>query len=116
LSCRAKEVLVIFTTNDPIAMHFSWAPRKRAGGPLGQSEDLEAWEIAEEIKPLPSELRIRKMKASAFFLASLNLHLAQPQIRLLVIRWYNHLRLFACFGGGCVFLQVSLLCGEGMYV
>jgi len=65
LACRAKKVPVIFTTNDPIAIQFSWGATKRAGP--SKKLDLEAQEIAEEIKPLPSELIVRKTKASAFF-------------------------------------------------
>ena len=69
-TCRDKKIPVIFTTNDPVAMHFSWGPTKRPPSPLDEV-DLESWEIAEEIKPLPSELVIRKTKASAFFGTSL---------------------------------------------
>jgi nicotinamidase-related amidase len=60
-------MLAIFTTNDLIAMRFAWGVSKRSGGPLEKFEDLQASEIAEEIKPLPSELIIKKAKASAFF-------------------------------------------------
>ena len=66
LACRDKKVPVIFTTNDPVAMHFSWGPTKRPPHPLDKV-DLEAQEIADAIKPLPSEFVIRKTKASAFF-------------------------------------------------
>lgn len=67
LACRAKKTLAIFTTNDLIAMRFAWGVSKRQGGPLEKFEDLQSAEIAEEIKPLPSELIIKKAKASAFF-------------------------------------------------
>lgn len=67
LACRAKKVLAIFTTNDLIAMQFSWGPSKSSSGPLKNFEDLRASEIVEELKPLPSELVISKTKASAFF-------------------------------------------------
>lgn len=63
-SCRAKEVTVIFTTNDPLSQRFSWGPTKSAH--LGEL-DLESQEIADAIKPLPSEIVIRKTKASALF-------------------------------------------------
>lgn len=65
LACREKNVPVIFTTNDPVARQFCWGPTK-AAAPVGKS-DAEAQEIAEAIKPLPSELIIKKTKASAFF-------------------------------------------------
>lgn len=66
LACRDRNVPVIFTTNDPVAMHFSWGPTRRPPDPLDKV-DLEAQEIAEAIKPLPTEFVIRKTKASAFF-------------------------------------------------
>ena len=65
LACRAKKVPVIFTTNDIIGIQFSWGPTKRSGP--SQKLDLEGQEIAEAIKPLPSEFVIKKTKASAFF-------------------------------------------------
>ena len=65
VTCRSKKVPIIFTTNDPIAMQFSGGPTK-APAPSGKV-DLKAYEIAEMIKPLTSELVIRKTKASAFF-------------------------------------------------
>ena len=66
LACRNKKIPVIFTTNDPVAMYFAWGPTRRPPDPLDKI-DLEAQEIPEAIKPLPSEYVIRKTKASAFF-------------------------------------------------
>lgn len=67
---RSKKVPPIFTTNDPVTMHFAWGPTKRPPAPLDRL-DAASWEIAREIEPLPSELVIRKTKASAFFGTSL---------------------------------------------
>ena len=65
LSCRDKGVPVFFTTNDAVTRQFCWGPVKRSA-PSGKL-DMEGQEIADAIKPLPSELVIKKTKASAFF-------------------------------------------------
>jgi maleamate amidohydrolase len=66
---RAKNLPVLYTTVDPVAARFSWGPDKWSGP---QEEwNLESWEIAEEIAPLPSEPIIRKTKASAFLFTPL---------------------------------------------
>ena len=65
LTCRSKNVPVIYTTNDAVTRQFCWGPTK-SSSPSGKP-DLEGQEIAEAIKPLPSELVIKKTKASAFF-------------------------------------------------
>jgi maleamate amidohydrolase len=65
LACRSKHVPVIYTTNDAVTRQFCWGPAKSAA-PL-KTLDLKGQEIAEMIKPLPSELVVRKTKASAFF-------------------------------------------------
>ncbi len=66
-ACRAKKVLAIFTTGDAVTKRLFGGATKRIPRPQEKLEDVENQEIAEEIKPLPSELIIRKPKASAFF-------------------------------------------------
>lgn len=63
-ACRDRKVPVIYTTNDPITIQFSWGPTKNSGN---QEIDLEGNEIAAMIEPLPTEWVLRKTKASAFF-------------------------------------------------
>ena len=70
---RAKNLPVVYTTVDPVAAAFAWGPDKRSSPEeLRQAKwAAEAWEIADEIKPLPSEPIIRKTKASAFLFTPL---------------------------------------------
>jgi maleamate amidohydrolase len=65
VACRTKKVPVIFTTVDPISTQFYGDVTKNQFSP--EKFDMEAPEIADAIKPLPSELIIRKTKASGFF-------------------------------------------------
>ena len=65
IACREKNVPVVFTTNDPVARQFCLGPTK-ASIP-SEKLDPAGQEIADAIKPLPSELIIKKTKASAFF-------------------------------------------------
>lgn len=65
LACRERKVPVIFTTSDAVVTEFSRGPVKKTR--TSQRTGPEAQEIAEAIKPLPSELLIKKTKASAFF-------------------------------------------------
>ncbi len=82
-ACRARNVPIIFSTNDPLSIRFSWGPTKRSGH---QGEmDLVGNEIAEYIKPLPSEWVLRKTKASAFFGTPLAAALVNLQIDCLLI-------------------------------
>ncbi|MDP2730675.1 MAG: isochorismatase family protein [Dehalococcoidales bacterium] len=71
LACRAKKVPVIFTTGDPITAQFSWGATKATKSPRLDKSSLEGQEIADEIKPLPSEFIVKKTKASAFHGTSL---------------------------------------------
>jgi nicotinamidase-related amidase len=91
-ACRAKKIPVIFTTNDIVSIQFSWGPTKMAGP--SQKVDLKSQEIAEAIKPLPSELIIKKTKASAFFGTPLVSILHNLKVDCLVIT--------GCTTSGCV--------------
>ena len=66
---REKHLPVVYTTVDPVIANYSWGPDKWFGPQ--EKWDLESWEIAEEIKPLPTEPIIRKTKASAFLFTPL---------------------------------------------
>lgn len=66
---RSRGVPVIFTTMDPVARQFALGPTKHARPK--KDIDWRAEDIPEPIKPLPSELVIRRLKASAFFGTSL---------------------------------------------
>lgn len=63
-ACRSANVPVIFITGDAVTRHYQGrTSTKGAPGPL----NLAAEEMPEEIAPLPTELVIRKTRASAFF-------------------------------------------------
>jgi len=70
---RVKNLPVIFTTVDPVLAAFAWGPDKWSSHEEFRQEKWtgEAWEIADEIKPLPSEPVIRKTKASCFLFTPL---------------------------------------------
>ncbi len=80
---RAKKLPVVFTTIDPVAMRFAWGVDKRCGPDEKWPEG--AWEIAEEIKPLPSEPVIRKAKASGFLFTPLAPILHNMKVECLVV-------------------------------
>ncbi len=82
-ACRTKSVPVIFTTNDPVTIQFSWGPTKNSGH-TGEF-DLAGNEIAEAIAPLPAEWVLRKTKASAFFGTPLAAALVNLKIDCLLI-------------------------------
>lgn len=65
MACRDQGLPVIYTTNDAVTRQHCRGPTK-ISNPSGKI-DLEGQDIAEAIKPLPSELVIKKCKASAFF-------------------------------------------------
>ena len=65
LACRAKNVPAVYTTPDAVVRQFCSGPTKISNP--SKKLDVEGQEIAEVIKPLPSELVIKKTKASAFF-------------------------------------------------
>lgn len=65
LACRERRVPVLFTTADPVMRHFLQGATK-ASMPTA-TIDVKAQDIPESIAPLPSEVVIRKPKASAFF-------------------------------------------------
>src|SRR3972149_11573587 len=60
VACRSRSVPVIYTTNDAITRQFCWGPAKSAAP--SAKPDLEGQEIAEMIKPLPTELGVKKTK------------------------------------------------------
>ena len=60
--CREKKVPVFFTTLDIETVQTCGGPTKAI-----DKFDLDLQEIADPIKPLPSELVIKKTKASGFF-------------------------------------------------
>lgn len=64
-ACRKMAVPIIFVTGDALTRHHMGrsSTKNKEKGPL----DLAAEEMPEEIAPLPSELIIRKTRASAFF-------------------------------------------------
>ncbi len=66
---REKTLPVLYTTVDPVIANHSWGPDKWFGPQ--EKWDLDSWEIAEEIQPLPTEPIIRKTKASAFLFTPL---------------------------------------------
>jgi maleamate amidohydrolase len=65
LTCRSNNIPVIYTTNDAVMRQFCWGPAKSARP--AKTPDLEGQEIPEMVKPLPTEIVIKKTKASAFF-------------------------------------------------
>lgn len=64
-ACRARNIPVIYTTTDARTRQFCWGAVKDSA-PF-KTLNLEAQEIMDDIKPLPSELVLAKTKASAFF-------------------------------------------------
>lgn len=63
--CRVKSIPIVYTTNDPIMAEFTGLADKKSC--TGEKWAQESQEIAEEIKPLPTDPVIRKVKASGFF-------------------------------------------------
>ena len=70
---RARNLPVIYTTVDPVLGAFAWGPDKRSSPEEYRQAkwSSDAWEIAEEIKPLASEPIIKKTKASGFLFTPL---------------------------------------------
>lgn len=71
-ACRSAEIPAVFATGDTITRsHFGTSAKVDLGkeGAHGRDRkpDLEAEDMPDEIAPLPTELIIRKTKASAFF-------------------------------------------------
>jgi nicotinamidase-related amidase len=64
---------VVYTTVDPVLGAFAWGPDKRSSAEEYRQAKwaADAWEIADEIKPLPTEPIIRKTKASGFLFTPL---------------------------------------------
>lgn len=72
-TCRANNIPVIFIAHDHVtcdSCNLSVAKSWKSGH---ADDDSRAWEMPDSIAPLPSELVIRKTKASAFFQTPLNL-------------------------------------------
>ena len=80
---RDRMLPVVYTTVDPVAAHDACGPDKWSGPQ--DTWDSEAWEIAGEIKPLPSEPVIRKTKASGFLFTPLAPILHNMQADCLVV-------------------------------
>jgi len=70
---RAKNLPVVYTTLDPVLAAFAWGPDKRSSPEEHRQAKWsgDAWEIADEIKPLALEPIIRKTKASGFLFTPL---------------------------------------------
>jgi maleamate amidohydrolase len=70
---RGKHLPVIYTTVDPVLAAHAWGPDKRMGPEELMQEKWsgDAWEIVDGIKPLRSEVVIRKTKASGFLFTPL---------------------------------------------
>ncbi len=88
-SCRANHIPVVFTTGDAVTRPLLQGAVKGAGAGSvafpGTTGDLKGDEIPEQIAPLPSELVIRKSRASAFFGSSLVACLRSMNIESLLI-------------------------------
>jgi maleamate amidohydrolase len=84
---RARNLPVIYTTVDPVLAAFAWGPDKRSSPEEYRQEKYagDAWEIAEQIKPLPTEPVIRKTKASGFLFTPLAPILHNMQADCLVV-------------------------------
>jgi nicotinamidase-related amidase len=91
-ACRASKVPVVFTTNDATVTKHSRGPDK-IWGP-GERLDSKSQEIVDEVKPLPSELVLRKTKASAFF--------ATPLVPTLLNMKVDSVFVVGCTTSGCV--------------
>jgi maleamate amidohydrolase len=61
-ACRAANIPVFFTAIDYGAVRLSWGPTK-----IEEKIDPALHEVVDELKPLTSELVIKKAKASGFF-------------------------------------------------
>lgn len=64
-ACREADIPAVFTTGDAVTRKFCGGSTKTER--MRREPDLEAEEIPQEIAPLPTELVIRKTKASIFF-------------------------------------------------
>jgi len=80
---RRKNLPVVYTTIDPSSANYAWGPDKWFGPQ--DKWDLEAWDIVEEIAPLPSEPVIRKTKASGFLFTPMIPILKNMQTDCLVV-------------------------------
>jgi maleamate amidohydrolase len=60
--CRAKKIPIFFTTLDIVAVQACGGPTK-----VIDKFDLDLQQIADPVRPLPSELVIKKTRASSFF-------------------------------------------------
>lgn len=81
-TCRFRSIPVIYTTADLSAGKFIGGATKSIGG---RSLPPEAWDFPEAIAPLPSELVIRKTRASGFFQTPLATYLTTIGIDSLLV-------------------------------
>lgn len=65
-ACRARQIPVIFTTGDPVMRQFLPGATKISTH-LTATVDFRGEEIPDDLETLPSDLILRKAKASAFF-------------------------------------------------
>jgi nicotinamidase-related amidase len=80
---RKRSLPVVFTKLDCETANHAWGADKWSGPQ--DKWDADAWDIAEEIKPLPSEPIIKKTKASAFLFTPLPAVLHNMQADCLVV-------------------------------
>ncbi len=83
-ACRGKRIPVLYSTGDPVLRTFLTGATKRVRQPI-DTVDPRAEDIPESIAPLPSELVIRKSKASVFFGTPLLMYLNYLRIDTLLI-------------------------------
>jgi maleamate amidohydrolase len=80
---RRKNLPVVFTTLDQETANHSWGVDKWSGPQ--EKWNPAGWEIADEIKPLPSEPVIRKTKASGFLFTPLPAVLHRMEADCLIV-------------------------------
>lgn len=102
-ACRKTGVPVIFVTGDAMTRHHMGRSSTKGSekGPLS----LEAEDMPEEIAPLPSELIIRKTRASAFFDTPLDNCLRLMKVDTLLVAGNST--------SGCVRASVVDACSNG---
>lgn len=105
-ACRKIAVPVIFVTGDALTRHHMGrsSTKNKDKGPL----NLAAEEMPEEIAPLPSELIIRKTRASAFFNTPLDNYLRLLKVDSLLVAGNST--------SGCVRASVVDACSFGYNV
>lgn len=80
---RRRHLPVVYTTIDQETVNHSWGVDKWSSPK--ERWNADAWEIADEIKPLPSEPVVKKTKASGFLFTPLPAILHNMQADCLVV-------------------------------